>query len=336
MDDHNSAAATAEAQPNIALVKYWGKRDTALNLPAGGSISITLADLRTRTTVTFDDRALGDGGDSLTLNGAERPDQLPKISAVLDLMVGNEARPGARIVSENNFPTGAGLASSASGFAALVTAADAALGLGLPPARLSELARRGSGSAARSIFGGFVELARGTAPDGSDCVAAPLRRAAEWPLAVVIAVTATGPKTVGSGAGMELSRRTSPFYGAWLGGNDDALRAARDAIARRDFALLAEVSEASSYSMHAVMLSTRPALVYWNGATVECLQLVRRLREKDGLATFVTVDAGPQVKAVCLPDDAARVAAALAEVPGVVEVRIVGLGAGARAVPDAG
>jgi diphosphomevalonate decarboxylase len=329
MDVHTGAAATAVAQPNIALVKYWGKRDTALNLPAGGSISITLGELHTRTAVSFDATLTAD---EVFMNGAPAPaSTADKVGAVIDL-VRREADVTlrARVTSDNDFPTGAGLASSASGFAALVVAADAALGTALPRAKLSEFARRGSGSAARSVFGGFVELARGERPDGVDAVAAPVLDAAEWPLTVVIAVTSNAAKGVSSGAGMELSRRTSPFYGSWIAGNDAALDRARSAIAGRDFAALAEVSEASCTEMHAVMLATRPALIYWNGATVECLHEVRRLREVAGTATFFTVDAGPQVKAVCLPDDAARVAAALAQVPGVLEVRTSGLGAGAR------
>jgi diphosphomevalonate decarboxylase len=331
MDDHTGAAATAVAQPNIALVKYWGKRDAALNLPAGGSISVTLGELHTRTTIRFD-AALA--ADEVTVNGVPQP--AAKVGAVLDLMRREAGMTlFATVASDNDFPTGAGLASSASGFAALVVAADAALETALPRARLSEFARRGSGSAARSLFGGFVELARGVRPDGADAVAAPMLDAADWPLTVVIAVTETAPKSVSSGAGMELSRRTSPFYDSWTAGNDDALARARTAIEGRDFAALAAVSEASCTDMHAVMLSTRPALIYWNGATVDCLREVRRLRDIDGVATFFTVDAGPQVKAVCLPQDAPRVADALAQVPGVLEVRTTGLGAGAQRVDGA-
>lgn len=329
----STTAATAVAQPNIALVKYWGKRDVALNLPAGGSISITLDTLRTRTSIRFDPFRTAD---ELILNGAPAPvTQVKKVSAAVDLV---RAHAGmtlfASIASDNNFPTGAGLASSASGFAALVVAADAALGTHLPSERLSEFARRGSGSAARSVFGGFVELAAGARPDGSDAVAAPLLGASDWPLAVVIAVTSNATKQVGSGVGMELSRRTSPFYDAWTAHNGAALSEARSAIARHDFAALADISEHSSNSMHAVMLSTRPSLIYWNGATVDCLHAIRRLRETERVATFFTVDAGPQVKAVCEPADADRVAAELAEIPGVLEVRTTGLGLGARVVGD--
>lgn len=320
--------AVAQAQPNIALVKYWGKRDAVLNLPAVGSLSVTLDSLWTRTRVQFDP-ALSD--DEFSLNGAANAAQRARVSACLDLL---RARAGvrwaARVDSHNNFPTGAGLASSASGFAALVVAASRALNLELAGRDLSIIARQGSGSAARSIFGGFVEMAKGERADGADAFARPLLAAAEWPLTVVIAVTSQQVKSTGSTDGMELSRRTSPFYGEWLATSPADLDAARQAIATHDFAALAAVSEHSCLKMHALMLAAQPGLMYWRGATLECLHRVRALREREGLATFFTVDAGPQVKAICLPQDAERVAAALAEVAGVQAILTTPLGAGAR------
>ncbi|HET7306525.1 MAG TPA: diphosphomevalonate decarboxylase [Gammaproteobacteria bacterium] len=325
--------AAAQAQPNIALIKYWGKRDIALNLPAAGSLSITLESLWTRTGVAFDptlDR------DRLNLNGAEDAAQAGRASACLDLL---RARAGvdwrARIDSHNNFPTGAGLASSASGFAALVRAAAAALEVDLDARELSILARRGSGSAARSIFGGFVEMAAGTRADGEDAFAQPVLGATEWPLQVVVAVTSKRAKSIGSTAGMELSRRTSPFYADYVATTPGDLAAARRAVLGRNFEALAALSEHSCLKMHGMMLATQPGLLYWSGATVECLHRVRALREQEGLGVFFTVDAGPQVKAICLPDYAARVAAALADVPGVEEVMTTGLGEGARVIEGA-
>ncbi len=323
-----SMIATAQARPNIALVKYWGKRHTQLNLPASGSLSITLEALHTRTRVHFDpalDR------DRMQLNGVESEAALRRASACLDILraqAGSDCR--ARIVSSNNFPTSAGLASSASGFAALVLAASAALELKLDRRQLSIIARRGSGSAARSLFGGFVTMAAGTRDDGMDAFAAPLLDAAQWPLAVVVAVTSRHPKTTGSSEGMEISRHTSPFHASWQAGGDADLAAACEAVHSRDFAALARISEHSCLKMHAVMLSSQPALMYWTGATVECMQRVRRLREEEGLDVFFTVDAGPQVKAVCAPSQAARVAAALGAVPGVEDVLTSALGEGAE------
>jgi diphosphomevalonate decarboxylase len=320
-----AAKAQARARANFALVKYWGKADTRLNVPAVGSISITLESLWSDTVVELDSSL---AADDFVLDGARRPEQSAKVSACLDLL---RARAGvatrARVTSSNNFPTGAGLASSASGFAALVTAASAALGLELSPRELSVLARFGSGSAARSVFGGFVEMHAGTAADGSDSYAEPLLDAAAWPLEVVIAVTAKGEKEVGSRSGMTRSAEFSPYYSAWVAAQPADLAAARRAIAARDFDALGEVAEHNCLKMHAAALAARPGLVYWNGATVECLHAVRRLRA-EGLPVFFTVDAGPQVKAICTAASRARVATALAALPGVVEVLSSRLGPG--------
>ena len=235
----------------------------------------------------------------------------------------------ARITTRNNFPTGAGLASSASGYAALVRAGEQALGLELAPRERSIVARQGSGSAARSIFGGFVEMHAGSAADGSDSFAEPLLAAADWPLEVVIAVTAKGEKEVGSRSGMARSATSSPYYAAWVAQQPADLAAARAAIRARDFAALAELAEHNCLKMHAAALAARPPLVYWNGATVECLLAVRRLRAH-GVPVFFTIDAGPQLKAVCAPGARAEVEAVLRDVPGVLEVLTSTLGPGAE------
>ncbi|HET7929914.1 MAG TPA: diphosphomevalonate decarboxylase [Rhodanobacteraceae bacterium] len=327
-----SGQATAEAQPNIALVKYWGKRDDGLNLPAAGSLSITLDALHTRTTVRFDDAL---GADEVLFNDRRDDLQTRKIGAFLDLFrarAGTQAR--ARVETANDFPTGAGLASSASGFAALALAADHALQLQLPPRKLSVLARRGSGSAARSIFGGFVEMAAGTRDDGEDAFATPLLDAAAWPLNVVVAITSRAVKDTSSRVGMDDSRRTSPYYRAWVATVDADLADAREAVRTRDFARLADVAEASCLAMHAVMLATRPGLIYWNAATVDCIHAIRALR-KQGTAVFFTIDAGPQIKAVCLPQHVDAVSAALRGIKGVEDVLVSGLGEGARIIGTA-
>lgn len=321
--------ATSLAQPNIALVKYWGKRDDALNLPAAGSLSITLDALHTRTSVHFDATL---AADDFVLNGERDAAQARKLGAFLDLF---RTRAGiatrARVESSNDFPTGAGLASSASGFAALAVAIDHALDTRLTPRELSILARRGSGSAARSIFGGFVEMSAGTRADGDDASAAPLLDASAWPLRVVVAITTRAKKTVSSRDGMDDSRRTSPFYRDWVATVQGDLTDARSAVQDRNFGKLADTSEASCLAMHAVMLSTRPGLVYWNAATVECIHRIRALR-RDGTPVFFTIDAGPQVKAVCLPEHTSQVAATLNDVHGVEETLVSGLGEGARVI----
>ncbi len=319
--------AAARARANFALVKYWGKADARLNVPAVGSISITLDALWSDTQVEFDPQL---ARDELLLDGQRRADQLEKVSSCLDVL---RARAGvstrARVVSANNFPTGAGLASSASGFAALVTAAAAALNLEAGARELSIAARRGSGSAARSIFGGFVEMHAGSAADGSDSFAEPLLSAADWPLEVVIAVTAKGEKAVGSGRGMTRSAHSSPYYSQWVATQPPDLAAARAAIAARDFERLAEVAEHNCLKMHAAALAARPPLLYWNGATVECMRAVRELRAT-GVPVFFTIDAGPQLKAITTGAARRRVEAALRAVPGVVELLKSALGAGAE------
>jgi diphosphomevalonate decarboxylase len=317
--------AKAKARANIALVKYWGKTDALLKIPAVGSISITLDALWSETEVRFD-AALR--ADELLLDGVKRSEQLAKVSACLDVLRGIACvSTRASVVSRNNFPTGAGLASSASGFAALAAAGAKALGLDLSDRDLSIVARRGSGSAARSVFGGFVEMHAGQRADGQDSFAERILAPEDWPLEVVVAITARGEKEVGSGPGMTRSEQSSPYYRAWVATHAADLAAAREAIRRRDFEALAEVAEHSCLKMHAAALAAQPPLLYWNGATVECLNLIRKLR-RQGAAVFFTIDAGPQVKAVCEPASRARVEAALAEVPGVLDRIVSGLGPG--------
>lgn len=322
--------AAAQAHPNIALVKYWGKRARALNLPVVGSLSITLDSIWTRTRVQFDEALQQD---ELSLNGVSDAAATRRVTANLDLLRARAGRRcAARVTSFNNFPTGAGLASSASGFAALVAAASAALGLRLETGELSVLARQGSGSAARSLYGGFVEWALGERDDGSDSAARPLLSAAEWPLRVVVAVTSEKKKSVGSTEGMTRTAETSPYQSAWVGGQEHDLAEARAAVAARDFERLAAAAEFSCLKMHALAMAAQPGLLYWNGATVEGMHRVRALRAA-GVPVFFTVDAGPQLKAICLPEAAATVADALVELPGVLRIIECGLGGGAEPIP---
>lgn len=322
-----SFAGAAVAHPNIALIKYWGKRCLLRNLPAVGSLSITLDVLRTVTQVRFDAQL---EADDVRLNGEPAgPAQVKRVQSFLDLVRQRaKLKLCAAVETSNNFPTSAGLASSASGFAALAMAACEAAHLDLSTAEISALARQGSGSAARSVFGGYVKMACGESPDGHDALAEPILAATAWPLAVVIAITAMHEKSVSSTIGMERSRRTSPFYRAWLDTSPGDLEAAHQAILARDFAALADVSEHSCLKMHAVAGASRPPLVYWNGATLEAMHAIRRMREA-GVPVFFTVDAGPQVKAVCLPQARAEVQRTLQSIKNVREVLVTGLGPGA-------
>lgn len=319
--------ATATAHPNIALVKYWGKTDVEHNIPAVGSLSITIEGLTTTTTVSFEESL---DEDRFLLAGREVPEMAGRVSRCLDLVRERAGRSEKAVVeSENDFPTAAGLASSASGFAALVVAANAALGAEIDLPELADLARRASGSAARSLFGGFVVLRLtpgGHRPTETEQILEPT----EWPLEVAVAVTETGPKELGSTEGM-LRSESSPYYRAWVESSEADLEDARGAVERRDFHALAEISESSCLKMHGVMMSARPGLVYWNATTLECIRKVRGLRAS-GVPVFFTIDAGPQVKAVCEEGFLERVADELRAIAGVHEVLTGGLGDGARVV----
>ncbi|MCC5885034.1 MAG: diphosphomevalonate decarboxylase [Gammaproteobacteria bacterium] len=319
---------TAVAHPNIALIKYWGKADPALNVPAVPSMSITLDALTTATRIRFDASL---AADTISMNGSElaaSSSQARRITTCLNTLralAGTELK--ARVETRNDFPTGAGLASSASGFAALVVAAAGALRLELPATDASRIARAASASAARSLFGGFAELPAGAV--GEDVAAMALAPAGHWPLEVVVAICAEGPKAVGSTRGMLDSAASSPFYRTWVDAAAADAAAGRHAVLQRDFAALASVSEASCLKMHAVMQTTRPPLLYWNAATMATLERLRSLQQ-DGAEVFFTMDAGPQVKAVCAPGTGPTVAAALAAVPGVSRVLTTALGGPAR------
>jgi len=244
---------TACAHPNIALVKYWGKQDAPGNLPVAPSLSVTLSGLTTTTTVGPAD------ADSLLLNGD--PSEDAKIQACLTRLRRHYAIPPLRIETRNDFPTAAGLASSASGFAALITAIDAECALGMSAEERADQARQASGSAARSCYGGFVGLT------GPHWTGEPLLAPADWPLEVVIAITTEAAKAVPSSEGMRASA-ASAYFPAWVSSTAADYEDARSAVAARDFPVLARITEASCLKMHGLMLATPPGLIYWNAGTL--------------------------------------------------------------------
>jgi diphosphomevalonate decarboxylase len=311
----------------VALVKYWGKRDELLNLPCAGSISLTLKGLESVASVTF---SAGLASDTVVLNGRPAtPEPAHRVSAFLDLIrrqAGLEAP--AAVEVHSNFPVAAGLASSASMFAALAVAGAHAAGLSLSPAQLSVLARRGSGSAARSIFGGYVEWRRGEASDGADSHAVQIASPETWPLGVVIAIASDGPKPVGSRQGMRSALR-SPFFSPWIAAQAADLDAVRSAIAARDLGQLGRIAERNCLAMHAVIMTATPPVLYWNPATLAVMHRVADLRAQ-GLEAYFTIDAGPQVKVICRMEQRAAVAAQLAAVAGVQRVVLSEPGAGAE------
>jgi len=315
----------ARAHPNIALVKYWGKQEGVANYPATPNLSITLSEFTTETVVQDREAETGTETDEIILNGNVAADD--KILKFLAAMRQEFEIGPLHIETTNNFPTGAGLASSASGFAALVCALNTHCDLGMNQSLCSQWARRGSASAARSIYAGFVAL---LPPQWQAQQIAPPEH---WPLSTVVATTSRAQKSVSSTQGMIASKQTSPFYKSWVTGSADDYADAAQAIAQRDFEQLADVAEHSCLKMHSVMLSTQPALMYWNAATMACMHAVRELRST-GHSVFFTIDAGPQVKAICLQEDAESVAHTLRDVPGVEAIDICGMGDGATIIDN--
>ncbi|MEX1656967.1 diphosphomevalonate decarboxylase [Streptomyces pseudovenezuelae] len=329
-DAANSTAAVAH--PNIALIKYWGKRDERLILPWTDSLSMTLDVFPTTTRVRLDPEA---AQDEVTLNGEPAAGEVARrITAFLQLvreMAGLDRR--AVVDTRNTVPTGAGLASSASGFAALAVAAAAAYGIDLDATALSRLARRGSGSASRSVFGGFAVWHAG--PEGATAAqgdlgsyAEPVSAAGIDP-ALVIAVVNAGPKAVSSREAMRRTVDTSPLYRPWAASSKDDLADMRAALGRGDLEAVGEIAERNALGMHATMLAARPAVRYLSPATVAVLDSVLQLR-RDGVAAYATMDAGPNVKVLCRRADARRVAEAVRGAVPDGTVLVAGPGPGAR------
>ena len=315
----------AQARSNIALVKYWGKRDAVENLPAVPSLSLTLDGLVTRTQVRFEQYP---GDDVLILNGrSENGAARTRVQKFLDLV---RARAGirgrAQVRSSNSFPTAAGLASSASAFAALAAAAAHAASLQLDPRELSALARRGSGSAARSVFGGFVEM-------DLEGFARPLVAPEAWDVRMVIALAGGEAKAIGSTDAMNATADRSPYYSAWIQSHAADMTRARRAIESRDLTTLGDIAESSCLKMHAAAMAA--GIVYWNGTTVELMRTVRGLRDH-GAACWFTIDAGPHVKVLCAPPDAEAVENALAGVAGVTRTFMARPGVGVEILEGAG
>lgn len=294
----------ARAYTNIALIKYWGKKDEELILPMNNSLSLTLDAFYTETTVSFDPALQAD---TFLLDGQlQNTAATAKISRFLDLLrelAGTKLR--AAVTSENFVPTAAGLASSASGLAALAAAGNAALQLGLDDSQLSRLARRGSGSACRSIFGGFVEWEQGT--DDLTSLAHPLAaNGFENDLAMLFVLINDKQKDVSSRDGMRRTVATSAFYPGWLASLPEDLATIKQAIATQDFTALGKITEANGLKMHATTLAAVPPFTYWSPQSLMAMDLVRQLRAT-GTECYFTMDAGPNVKVLCRRQDEAAV-----------------------------
>ncbi|SET99291.1 diphosphomevalonate decarboxylase [Salinibacillus kushneri] len=307
--------AVAKAHTNIALIKYWGKRNDELILPMNNSLSLTLDHFYTTTEVQFDERL---ANDMFIFNGEQASEaESTKISSYLN-MVRQYAgvKRNAYVRSINHVPTSAGFASSASGFAALAAASTKALGLEVDKKTLSMLARQGSGSACRSVYGGFVEWEKGNSDDGSDSYAKPILPEAEWDLRVLSVLLESKAKPISSRKGMKRTVETSAFYSGWLKAVDQELAEMKKAIHTKDFERLGEVTEANALKMHATMLGSQPPFTYWQSGTVSVMEEVQQLREA-GIQAYFTIDAGPNVKILCLPEDEQIVRDELEKLPAV-------------------
>ena len=289
------------APTNIALVKYWGKRDVKLNLPTHSSLSATLDKFGTYTTVEFLENAKQD---QFILNGKS-------IESTKGIVVLNHLRSltqtsiFARVQSKNNIPTGAGLASSASGLAALTLAGAKSLKLDLSKEKLAQISRLGSGSSCRSFWGGFVEWQAGSKTDGSDCLAAELVNEDHWELKIFVLIVDESEKQVSSTVGMSRSQETSPFFAQWVERGVEDFELAKMAIHKKDFKLLSQIAEGNCLFMHKTALSAQPPVIYWNGKTLEVLDRVRDW-QREGIEVFFTIDAGANVILFSKPDSSEK------------------------------
>lgn len=283
-------SAQSYAPANIALIKYWGKRDPVLNLPMNGSLSISLAGHGTRTAIRAAEQ------DILTLNGARLPPDSAmhrRTFAFVNLIRATHHHP-LRIDTINTIATAAGLASSASAYAALAKALNDYFRLNLGENTLSALARIGSGSAARSLWHGFVHWQRGERADGTDSIAAPI--ASDWrDLRIALLEIDTREKAMPSRDGMNHTVATSPLYSAWPHTAEADLKRMQHAIAEQDFAALGQTAEANALAMHATMLAARPALIYLQADSLAVIARIHALRAQ-GLEHYATIDAGPNLK----------------------------------------
>ena len=322
--------ATAIANANIALVKYWGKRDKKLVLPYNSSISMTLDGLSTVTTVEFSKKY---EKDSIIINGKELvKDEKGILNHIERIRNLANVKEKSKIVSKSNFPIAAGLASSASGFAALTLAATKAAKLELNEKDLTILTRQGSGSASRSICEGFVEWYKGDKDDGSDSYAESIVNKNHWnEFRMITAIVTKTEKKVSSRAGMAQTVNTCPYYKCWLETIDRDLELIRNGIKNRDFSSVGQTAEYNCLKMHALMITTKPPIIYWTPATMEIIDFVREQRE-EGIECYFTIDAGPNVIVMCLKKNEKEINKKLSELDGVMKTIICGPGDGAKII----
>lgn len=319
--------ATAKAHTNIALIKYWGKRDEEKILPMNNSLSLTLDGFYTTTTVTFKEEL---EEDSFVLNEqVVTGEAFNRVTNFLNLIrqLAGKSDLYANVYSLNAVPTAAGFASSASGFAALAAAATRAIGLNVNEQELSKITRQGSGSACRSIYGGFSEWVKGEETDGSDSYAVPIVPADYWDVRVAAVVLNAEEKGISSRVGMKRTVDTSVFYQGWLDSVSNDLQAIKIGIQERDFEKVGQIAEANCLKMHATTLGANPPFTYWQDTTLNIMQTVQKMRET-GIPVYFTIDAGPNVKVLYLPEHEELVEQTLKQADGVTDVILSRAGGG--------
>ena len=313
--------ATAIASSNIAFIKYWGNRDAQLRLPMNDSLSMNLDALFTQATVQFDE---GLGDDQIIIDEVEALDAArERVVKQLDRVRGlAHMSSKARVVSRGNFPQSTGLASSASGFAALTLAAMSSAGLEMDERALSVLARQGSGSACRSIPGGFVEwiASSASATSYAHSIAPP----EHWDLRDVVAISTREAKRVGSTGGHQAAV-TSPYFSERLSRLPARFHRTKRAVLARDLVALGPEIETEAIELHFMAMTSRPPIFYWSPAMVQVIESARAWRE-GGLPVYFSLDAGPNVHLICETKDAETVAANLREIPQVQQVIVSGVG----------
>ena len=310
----------AIAHPNFALIKYWGKSDVLNNLPDMSSISITIDTLFSTAKVSFDSSLKKD---LWVLNNIEQ-ESLGQIKPTMNYLKSfKSVKDFCVIESTNNFPTAAGLASSASGVASIVIAINELFNLQLSEKELINAAILGSGSAPRSLYSGFVYLNKKnysceTILDGN-----------EWPLKIIICQTSSDRKLVSSRDGMRISKSTSSYYKDWVNDQNNDIKQALKAIKMKDFDMLGEVSEDNCKKMHKVMETSKPPLIYRNATSHLCIQKIEEMKV-NGIGIFYTIDAGPQVKIICKDQYTDQVISEMKSIPNMQDIIEVNIGQGAR------
>ena len=316
---------TAIAHPNFALVKYWGKKDSKQNRPAMSSISITVDSMQSKTKIFKNTLSKCH---RLFLNGREETDLSRIYPSLFYLSEISKSDDYLVIRSENNFPTSSGLASSASGIASFVTAYDAHDKMNLDRSDRIEACMLGSGSAPRSLIGGFVLMDHS---NNYNCT--QILQKDDWSVDVLICIASRETKKISSREGMEISKRTSPLYQDWLDTNEKHISLALDAIKEKNISRLEKVTEENCNFMHEVMKTSKPSIIYMNDVTHSCIAEIENLRAS-GHKLFYTIDAGPQIKIICDPKSANTIKDTISQRTDVIDIIHTGLGGSPRIIDE--